>query len=101
MGTEDTSIDGSIAYQLREKVAELEAALLAILPTMPIILKDIHTHLRADPELVTVLSDEEVGHILRGLKIQTNTQIAAKVLKSSSGSTANKAKLAQTTIDDL
>lgn len=94
-----STTENTIAFQLREKVTALEDAMLHLHPTMPYLLREIHTQLRADPELVTTLSDEEVGCLVRGLKLQTNTIIAAKVVKESKASSGKK--LAATSVDDI
>lgn len=69
------------AFQVREKLAQLEEALLAGTPNMPTLLRDIHTNLKADPDVITILSPEEVSILVNGLKKQTNTEIAIKAIK--------------------
>ncbi len=71
-----------IAFILKEKVASLEAALLSAHPTMPTLLKEIHSALRAQPENVTLMSEEEISVIVRGLQKQTGTYLAETVSKS-------------------
>jgi hypothetical protein len=80
---------------LREKVASLEAALLARHPTMPTLLRDIHSALRAQPENVTLLSEEEIQSLVKGLQVQTNTFLATSVTKESKKSAGTKALLAK------
>lgn len=75
----DTAIDQ--AYEVREKLAQLEDALLKGTPNMPVLLRDIHSHLKRDPDVVTILSDEECSTLVRGLKKQTNTEIAIAATK--------------------
>ncbi len=72
----------TIAFLLKEKVASLEAALLSAHPTMPALLKEIHSALRAQPENVTLMSEEEIAVIVRGLQKQTGTYLAESVSKS-------------------
>ncbi len=62
--------------QIKMNIAELEQALLAANPEMPTLLQKIHTKLRADPDIVTLLDEEEIGVIVNGLKSVTNTTIA-------------------------
>lgn len=81
---------------LREKVGSLEQALLSQHPQMPSLLRDIHNHLREDPDCVTILSEEEIGVIVQGLMRQTNTQMTANVLKKGTGKALKK-----TTVEDL
>jgi hypothetical protein len=70
--------------ELQEKVADLQNKLLSQHPLIPTVLRSIHTQLRADPENVTLLSEEEIGVIVNGLKLQTNTEIATTVAKTTS-----------------
>lgn len=84
-------------HPLIMELAELEQALKERIPEFRTVLRDIHQKLRADPELVTALSDEEIGVIVSGLALHTSTEIiapkAAKAARASS-----KAKV---TADDL
>jgi hypothetical protein len=68
--------------QLREKVAALQDALLTSNPLMPSLLRQIHTQLRDDPEIVTLLSEEDICGIVNGLKRQTATELTSATLKS-------------------
>jgi len=75
------------AEQLQEQILQLQTALTTANPGMPTMLRTIHTALRADPAIVTLLSPEEVGTIVASLMKQTNTIIAtAAVSKKSSKS---------------
>ena len=69
------------AFEVREKLASLESALLEKTPTMPTLLRDIHRHLKKDPDIVTLLSEEEISVLVRGLKEQTKTEIGATIAK--------------------
>lgn len=84
------------AFEIKEKLAQLEAALLESLPTMPTLLRDIHRSLKADPDTVTLLSEEECSILVQGLKKQTRTEIATKVAKAKP-----KKALSKMTVDDL
>ena len=84
------------AEQLQEKVGKLQEALLSAHPSMPVLLRDIHNQLKADPEVVTILSDEMIGIIVSGLMKQTNTVIMASVVKKGTGKS-----LKSTTLADL
>jgi hypothetical protein len=70
------------AEQLKEKVRELQSMLLSSHPQMPTLLRTIHSALRADPDMVTLLEPEEIGVIVSGLQKQTMTTIAGTVAKS-------------------
>ncbi len=73
------------ADQLREQIATLKEALISANPGMPTMLRTIHTALQKDKDIVTLLSEEEIGVVVAGLLKQTNTVItAAKVKKPSS-----------------
>lgn len=80
-------------FELKEKVASLQAAILESHPTLPVLLRTIHTQLRNDPELVTTLDDEEIGIIVNGLKRQTNTEIATTTVKQASNTASLKKKI--------
>lgn len=59
-------------------------------PTMPVLLRQIHTQLRNDPELVTTLDEDAIGIIVRGLQIQTKTELVAEVVKKTSSGRSKK-----------
>lgn len=67
--------------QLKEQIYTLQSKLLESSPDMPVLLRTIHTQLRADAELVTTLSEEEIGILVTGLKKQTATEISTTALK--------------------
>ena len=78
---------------IREKIGSLQSALLERHPRMPNLLQEIHTTLRAQPENVTLMTEEEIRIIVSGLEKQTNTFLADVVSKSKkSTSTASKLK---------
>ena len=84
------------AFEVQEKLASLEAALLAGTPDMPVLLRDIHRSLKQDPDVVTLLSEEECSILVRGLKKQTATEIATKKIKS-----GGKKAMSKMTVSDL
>ena len=69
------------AEQLSEKVSALAEAILGRHPTMPTLLREIHTTLRSYPEQVTLLSESEIQIIVSGLSVQTNVAFAASASK--------------------
>jgi len=73
--------EDSHAYEIQEKLARLEAALLESTPGLPNLLRDIHTQLKKDPDVVTILTEAECATLVRGLKKQTATEIAVAALK--------------------
>lgn len=68
-------------FQIREKLLELETRLTEVQPNISTLLRDIHRELKADPDTVTLLSEEECSVLVRGLKKQTMTEIAASAIK--------------------
>ena len=84
------------AYEVQEKLAQLEEALLTNTPEMPTLLRSIHTQLKQDPAIVTLLSNQECSILVQGLKKQTNTVIATKAVKKTRAKAASKI-----TISDL
>lgn len=66
-------------HNLSMKFAELQAALLEANPTMPSLLREIHTRLKADPDNVTLLSKEEVALVIAGLSKLTMAKFAESV----------------------
>ncbi len=76
-----SNIDG---YLLHEKVMQLDVLIKAAHPVMPVMLKQIHDQLSKDPEQVTLLSEEEIGIIVSGLKRKMNTDITTTPAKKES-----------------
>lgn len=70
-----------ISTELQMKISSLQDAILTVHPTLPIMLKEIHTILKNDPAIVTVLSEEDISVIVNGLKQQTKTEITQATLK--------------------
>lgn len=73
--------ESNLGFELREKVLQLQSAILERHPRMPVLLREIHTALRAQPENVTLSSEEEINIIVEGLKIQTGVEFAASAIK--------------------
>lgn len=86
----------TIADQVREKLIELEAAINAHTPNLPSLLRTIHGQLKKDPEIVTLLSEEECSILVSGLKEHTQIELACKALKS-----APRTSLKSTSLADL
>lgn len=80
--------------ELKMKVAELEAALLSANPMIPVLLRTIHTQLRKDPEVVTIMTSEEIGVVVNALKYQTKTEITTTLSTKSASSVTAKIKKA-------
>jgi len=73
------------ATQVKEAIASLQEALLQAHPRMPILLREIHQTLRKDPEVVTLLNEDEIGVIINGLSAQTKTTIATSLATKRTG----------------
>lgn len=63
-------------FALKSQVAELSELILSRHPRLPFLLREIHTALRAQPENVTLMSEEEIAVVIAGLKVQTATDFA-------------------------
>jgi hypothetical protein len=85
-----------IDQNLQMKISSLQDAILSSHPTLPILLKEIHTTLKQDPAIVTLLSDDEINVIVSGLQKQTKISIAESAAKKVSSKS-----LKNTTLDDL
>lgn len=79
-----------IATQIKEKITSLEEALLASNPQMKTILREIHTTLKENPEVVTLLNEDDIHIIVNGLEKQTATELATTIATKKSGSKALK-----------
>jgi hypothetical protein len=82
------------AESIAMKIAELDSLIKSAHPRMPMLLRDIHTILKNDPDNVTLLSESDIGIIVSGLKLQTKTVITAAAL-------SKKTSLKKTTLADL
>lgn len=81
-------------FEIKEKIATLQAHLLSAHPLIPSLLRTIHTQLRADPEVVTLLEEAEILTVVRGLQYQTGIRLS-EVAKP------KKTSLKNMTLDDL
>lgn len=88
------------AMELQSKVSLLQEALLHKHPTMPTLLREIHTALKKQPENVTLLSEDEIKVIVNGLEKQTGFELAQTITKSTKSPSATlKAKIANKGVD--
>lgn len=78
------------------KVAELQSALTQAHPLIPSLLQTIHRQLKADPDNVTLLNEDDIATIVRGLQHQTKVTLTESATKS-----AAKRSLKSITVDDL
>lgn len=84
--------------QLKMKLAELEQALLATDPQMPLFLKQVHSTLLQYPELVHILQPEERAIVISGLKVMANTDVIAPIAQKSARSAIKKKEFS---LDDI
>lgn len=94
-----TALNNSFTL-IQEKIASFQAALLEKHPRIPTLLQEIHQALKAQPENVTLLSEDEIRVVVNGLEHHTNTFLAQSVVssKSKQGSTARLKNLSE---DDI
>lgn len=71
----------TVPLELQTQILELQNAILSRHPSMPTLLRQVHTALRKQPENVILLSEEDIGIIVNGLEAQTNTFLAETVTK--------------------
>lgn len=76
--------------QFQERVLTLQTMLTTAHPNMPILLREIHNGLKADPEIVTLMTEEEIAIVVSGLSKQTQVQILAAVAKKGTGKALKK-----------
>ncbi len=74
-----------MSTQIQMQIAELESALLSAHPSLPTLLQQIHRAIKQDPEQVTLLTEDEIGVIVNGLKHQTQTAIATSISSGKKG----------------
>lgn len=82
-------------FELKEKCEALRNMLLEKHPRMPTLLQEIHQALRAQPENVTLLSEEEIAIVVQGLKVQTGIEFVKAASKAPSATAATKKKIAE------
>lgn len=88
----------ALNLEIATKLQELESMLLSQHPGMPTLLRDIHKTLKAQPDQVTLMTEEEIQIVVRGLEKQTNSYLAEATVKSTK---AKKESLKTVTNSDL
>lgn len=83
---------------IKSKLDELQQALLTAHPTMPQLLRDIHKTLKAQPDQVTLMTEDEIAIVVQGLEKQTNSNLTASAMKPTK---AKKESLSKATSDDF
>lgn len=88
----------ALNLEIKSKLDELESMLLSQHPGMPTLLRDIHKTLKAQPDQVTLMTEEEIQVVVRGLEKQTNSYLADSIAKPTK---AKKESLKTVTNSDL
>lgn len=96
----NTVVSSPKYIEIQLKMADLQSALLEKNPQMPLFLRDIHSQLKQNPEVVTLLTEDEIALVIAGLSQQTMTHLAGSTLKSAK-SASGKAALKKVSTDDL
>jgi len=91
----------AIGFELKEKLAALQQAVLSRHPTMPTLLQEIHRTLKAQPENVTLMTEDEIAIVVSGLMQQTNTVMVRQTVASKASSNTVKSKIAQLGLDAI
>lgn len=86
---------------LEMELAQLQADLLAKVPSFRTVLQDIHRKLKADPAVVTILTDDEIGLIISGLKTHAQVDVIAPQKKKAVKKATAAAKKKVITAGDL
>jgi len=74
----DLNVENPEHLRFKEFLLELEGKLNAKIPSFAYQLRDIHAKMKADPSVVTAMSDEEIGLVIKGLALMKNEVIAPK-----------------------
>lgn len=82
--------------EVEMKLAGLRAALLADTPQLPTILSQIKLYLSKNPEVVTILSEDEIGEIVRAAQAVAKVKLVENAVKSN-----RKKALKDTELEDL
>ena len=80
-----SELNKSLQFEVAEAIQDLSDKLLSQHPEMPHLLRKIHQTLKANPEVVTLLSEEQIGVIVNGLSRQTQTTIATSLATGKKG----------------
>ena len=88
-------------HPLSMQFAEMEAALLAADPTFKTILRDVHRQLGNDPELVTMMTEDEIALIVRGLVVHAKAEIVEPAKAKTVKKAVAEAKKKAISADDL
>ena len=98
-----TSLSLVNSDQVKARIQELQDAIAKAVPGYVSILREIHGNLQKDPDIVTLLTEEEIGIIVAGLSKHKNIVIATAETKGtkSKSLTSTGKKLNQISLEDL
>lgn len=83
IGTGEIHTQNIEHIEFLSKMNTLANALHTQHPSMPVLLMQIHKQIKSDPELSILLDEDAIGIIVKGLEVQTKTELAVKVAKQS------------------
>ncbi len=86
-------------YVVVEKIEMVKKLLMQQNPLMETLLKQVHTALKKDPELVHFLQPEQIGAVVKGCMEVAKVVIVATAVKKTT--TASGKKLSQLTLSDI
>jgi hypothetical protein len=86
-------------FILREKVAALQEKILAKHPTMPTLLREIHTAILQNPEQVVLMTEEEQHVVFSGLEVQVGVKLLESVVGKGSGAKSALSRVKQLGLD--
>ena len=92
------SIELTKHQQIVEQIGTMRNLLLQGNPNFSSMLRTIHTNLSKDKDVVTLLSEEDIGSLVSGLMAQTGVVITAAAAKKSKSA---KAGTKGFTLEDL
>jgi hypothetical protein len=93
----DTGVGAiNIEEIVKGRIFELQEALEKATPNYTNILREIHNTLKNDPDVVTLLTEDEIGTITAALKQHKNVVITSEAVKK-----VSKKKLSSIDEDDI
>ena len=81
--------------QVKEKIESLAAIMVAETPRLPSVLSDIRILLNKNPDVVTLLDEEEINQLVNGMAVRANAKFAEVVVKT------KRVSLKNTSVADL
>lgn len=87
--------------QMAQKIADLQTALQTRAPGYERLLHEIHVGMQKDPDVVHLLTDEQVGVVVAGLSKKKNVVIAEPDKIAKKRTLANGKPLSEATLDDI